>query len=47
MEKSELKNVIRKLNIQVQGIQEEYKLNIDGVRSMNNTFSMTMMKSML
>ena len=42
-----LKNMIRKLKVELQGIQEEFRLNIDGLRDQNATFSMTIMKSMV
>ena len=47
MEKSKLKILIRKLNVELHGIQEEFRINIEGVKDQNNNFSMTMMKSMI
>lgn len=47
MEISKLKNLVRKLKIELHGIQEEFRLNIDGVKENNVTFSMSLMKSVL
>lgn len=47
IEVGQLKNLVRKLKAELQGIQDEFKLNIEGIRDQNATFSMTMMKSMI
>lgn len=47
IEINQLKNLVRKLKVEIQGVQEEFRLNIDGMRDQNVTLSMTMMKSMM
>lgn len=47
IEVSQLKNIIRKLKAELQGVQDEFRLNIDGIRDQNATFSMALMKSMV
>ena len=47
IEISQLKNIIRKLKAQLKGVQDEFRLNIDGVRDQNASFSMTLMKSVI
>ena len=43
---SQLKNLIRRLKVELQGVQDEFRLNISGVREQSATFSMALMKSM-
>ena len=45
IEISQLKNLIRKLKVEIQGVQDEFKMNIDGMSMQSQTFSMHMMKS--
>lgn len=47
VEAGQLRNLVRKLKVQLRGIEEEFKLNIDGIRDQNLTFSMSLMKSMI
>lgn len=47
IEAGQLKNLVRKLKVELKGIQDEFRLNIDGLRDQNTTFSMTLMKSMV
>jgi hypothetical protein len=47
IESGQLKNNIRKLKVELQGVQEEFRLNIDGVKDQSATFSMALMKSMV
>ena len=47
IEVGQLKNLIRKLKAELQGINNEFKINIDGVRDQNATFSMVLMKSVI
>lgn len=35
------------MKVELQGIQDEFRINIDGIRDQNATFSMTLMKSMI
>ena len=39
--------MIRKLRVELQGVQDEFKLNIDAMQEQSNTFSMALMKSMI
>jgi hypothetical protein len=47
VEAGQLRNLVRKLKVELRGIEEEFKLNIDGIRDQNLTFSMSLMKSMI
>ena len=47
IEVGQLKNLIRKLKVELQGVQDEFKLNIDGMRDQSASFSMALMKSVI
>ena len=42
-----LKNLVRKLKVELQGIQDDFRINIDFIKDQNATFSMNLMKSMV
>ena len=47
IEVTNLKNIIKKMRVEMRAIEEEYNLKLDSVRDQNMSLSMTMMKSMV